>query len=131
MRSMISRHSALQSRPPARRASADMAGLFQLSGTQPVVGSEAPKGLVSQRPWTTFSALDADPATPARRRLASNAERQAECLLIIDLVGNDFRSGSIEKINFNLCLPGVHFAPEGLRHECSMIPRILASSSVS
>jgi methylamine---glutamate N-methyltransferase subunit C len=33
-----------------------------------------------------FSALDVDPATPARRRLATNAERQAECLLIIDLV---------------------------------------------
>ena len=108
---MISRHSALQSRAPARRASADIAGLFQVSGTRatgpvpsafclrqtaigpwpalPVVGSEAPEGLDSQRPWTAFSALDVGPATPARRRLATNAERQAECLLIIDLVSNN------------------------------------------
>jgi hypothetical protein len=61
-----------------------------VSGTQPVVGSEAPEGLASQRPWTAFSALDVDPATPARRRLATNAERQAECLLIIDLVSVSF-----------------------------------------
>lgn len=91
-RLMISRYSALQSRPPARRASADIASLFQVSGTQPVVGSEAPKGLASQRPWTAFSALDVDPATPAHRRLATNAERQAEFLLIIDLVSRPFET---------------------------------------
>ena len=41
--------------------------------------SGAPFGLASRRPWTAFSALDVDRATPARRRLATNAERQAEC----------------------------------------------------
>jgi len=41
-----------------------MAGLFQASGTQLVAGSEMPEGLASQRPWTAFSALDVDHATP-------------------------------------------------------------------
>ena len=51
-----------------------------------MAASEAPEGLASQRPWTAFSSLDVDRATPALRRLATNAERQAGCLLISDLV---------------------------------------------
>ncbi|QKK01892.1 MAG: hypothetical protein HND55_03985 [Pseudomonadota bacterium] len=72
-------HSGLRTDSPARQSDEGIVDLRRVTLTPQADSSGAPVGLASRRPWTAFSALDVDRATPARRRLVTNAERQAEC----------------------------------------------------